>query len=109
MTLPTVSTLPAVAQTASEIPSWGAAGMLQAALGLALVVGLIVLCGWAARRFGWQQVGGARLLKVVSSVSVGQRERVVVVELEGTWLVLGVAAGQVRALHTLPAGPREGS
>jgi len=39
----------------------------------------------------------------VSSVMVGQRERVVVVEIGGQWLVLGVAAGQVRALHTLPA------
>jgi flagellar protein FliO/FliZ len=34
---------------------------------------------------------------------VGQRERVVVVEIGDDWLVLGVAAGQVRALHTLPA------
>ena len=34
---------------------------------------------------------------------VGQRERVVVVEVGGSWLVLGVAPGQVRALHTLPA------
>jgi len=35
---------------------------------------------------------------------VGQRERVVVVEIGESWLVLGVAAGQVRALHTMPAG-----
>jgi len=41
---------------------------------------------------------------VVSSVMVGQRERVVVVEIGDAWLVLGVAAGQVRALHTMPAG-----
>ena len=34
---------------------------------------------------------------------VGQRERVVVVEIGNTWLVLGIAAGQVRALHTMPA------
>lgn len=96
--------LPTVATTAAEpVRSFGAAGLLQAGFGLAMVLALIFLCAWAARRFGLQQAGGGGLLKVVSSAMVGQRERVVVVEIGGTWLVLGVAAGQVRALHTLPA------
>jgi len=34
---------------------------------------------------------------------LGQRERVVIVEVAGTWLVLGVAPGQVSKLHELPA------
>ena len=75
-------------------------------MGLTLVLALIFLCAWAARRFGLQQPGSSRLLKVISSTMVGQRERVVVVEIGGSWLVLGVAAGQVRALHTLPAENR---
>lgn len=96
--------LPTVATTTAEpVRSFGAAGLLQAGFGLAMVLALIFLCAWAARRFGLQQPGGGRLLKVVASAMVGQRERVVVVEIGGTWLVLGVAAGQVRALHTLPA------
>lgn len=96
--LPTVP-----AATAESTRSFGAAGLLQAGLGLAMVLALIFLCAWAARRFGLQQRGSGRLLKVVSSAMVGQRERVVVVEIGGSWLVLGVAAGQVRALHTMPA------
>lgn len=97
--------LPTVPTAAAEpVRAFGTAGLLQAAFGLALVVGLIFLCAWVARRFGLQPSGNGRLLKVVSSVMVGQRERVVVVEVGDTWLVLGVAAGQVRALHTLPAG-----
>ena len=96
--------LPTVATTAAEpVRSFSAAGLLQAGFGLAMVLALIFLCAWAARRFGLQQPGSGRLLKVVSSAMVGQRERVVVVEIGGSWLVLGVAAGQVRALHTLPA------
>ena len=97
--------LPTVASPAVEpVRSFGAAGLLQAGFGLALVLGLIFLCGWLARRFGLQQIGSGRLIKVVSSAMVGTRERVVVVEIDGTWLVLGVAAGQVRALHSQPAG-----
>ena len=96
--------LPTVPAAAAEpVRSFGAAGLLQAGLGLALVVAMIFLCAWVARRFGLQQTGGGRLLKVVSSAMVGQRERVVVVEIGGSWLILGVASGQVSALHTMPA------
>lgn len=97
--LPTVPTA-----TAEPVrSSFGAAGLLQAGLGLAFVVATIFGCAWLARRFGLQQTGSGRLLKVVASAMVGQRERVVVVEVGGQWLVLGVAAGQVRALHNMPA------
>ena len=81
----------------------GAGGMLQAAFGMAIVLGLIFLCAWAARRFGLQRLGTGHVVKVVSSSSLGQRERVVVVEIDGTWLVLGVTASQIQTLHTLPA------
>lgn len=96
--------LPTVPSPAAEpVRSFAAAGLLQAGLGLAVVIGLIFLFAWGARRFGLQPSGNGRLLKIVSSAMVGQRERVVVVEIGDSWLVLGVAAGQVRALHTLPA------
>lgn len=96
--------LPTVLTPAPEpVRSFAAAGLLQAGLGLAVVIGLIFMFAWVARRFGLQQSGSGRLLKVVSSTMVGQRERVVVVEIGDSWLVLGVAAGQVRALHTMPA------
>jgi flagellar protein FliO/FliZ len=97
--------LPTVPTPAAEpVPSFAAAGLLQAGLGLAVVLALIFGCAWVARRFGLMQQGGSgRLVKVVSSAMVGQRERVVVVEVGSTWLVLGVAAGQVRALHSMPA------
>lgn len=99
--------LPTVPAAAPETaPSHAAAGLLQAGFGLALVLALIFLCAWAVRRFGLQPGGSNRLLKVVSSVMVGQRERVVVVEIGDSWLVLGVAAGQVRTLHTMAAQER---
>jgi flagellar protein FliO/FliZ len=39
---------------------------------------------------------------VVGSTAVGTRERVVVVEVDGTWLLLGVGGGNVRLLHSQP-------
>ena len=99
--------LPTVPTPAAEpVRSFAAAGLVQAGWGLAVVIGLIFLFAWVVRRFGLQPSGNGRLLKVVSSVMVGQRERVVVVEIGDAWLVLGVAAGQVRTLHTMPAEKR---
>jgi flagellar protein FliO/FliZ len=77
--------------------------MVQFAVGLAMVLGLIVAAGWFAKRFS---IGPAAsgLVKVVAGAAVGQRERVVVVEVGEVWMVLGVAPGRVNALHTMPRG-----
>jgi len=81
----------------------GAGSMLQFAFGLIIVLGLIVAAGWFMKRF---QVGPSApgTVKVIAGASVGQRERVVVVEVGDNWLVLGVAPGRVNALHTMPRG-----
>jgi len=39
---------------------------------------------------------------VVAGVAVGPRERVVILELGSSWLVLGVATGQVTTLAEIP-------
>lgn len=77
--------------------------MLQFGLGLAIVLGLIVAAGWFMKRYSLGSTG-AGLIKVVGGTAVGQRERVVIVEIGETWMVLGVAPGRVSALHTLPRG-----
>ena len=42
--------------------------------------------------------------EVIGGSAVGQRERVVLVEVADTWLVIGVAPGHVTALHSMPKG-----
>lgn len=103
VTLPANAVVPTAPPAAEPIPSLGATTLLQTGLGLAAVLALIFLCAWAARRFGLQQHAGSRLVKVVASTMVGQRERVVVVQIGASWLVLGVTPGQIRSLHTMPA------
>ncbi|PBI95913.1 Flagellar protein FliO [Variovorax boronicumulans] len=96
-------TVPTPVREAAPPAAVGGAGLLQAGFGMAAVVGLIFLCAWLARRFGLQRLGGGQVVKVVSTAMVGPRERVVVVDVAGQWLVLGVTSSQVRTLHTLPA------
>ena len=77
-----------------------ASGYFGVVLSLLLILGGFILVAWLVRR--WMPQGAqAGLVKVVGATSVGPRERVVVVEVDDTWLVLGVGGGQVRSLHTM--------
>lgn len=78
-----------------------ATSALTVGLSLVLILGGFIAVAWFARRY-LPGAGQAGVVRVVGSTAVGARERVVVVELDGTWLVLGVAAGNVRLLHSQP-------
>ena len=78
--------------------------VMQIVFSLILVLGLVVLVAWLMKRINLPQQGAASLLKVISGVGVGPRERIVLVEVNDTWLVVGVAPGQVSTLHTMPKG-----
>lgn len=82
-------------------------GMLQVMLGLGLVLAVIAGAAWLLRRFGGMPRGAASAVRVIGGSAVGQRERVVLVEVADTWLVIGVAPGQVTALHSMPKGENE--
>lgn len=96
---------PGLASAAENTGS--ASGYFGVVVSLLLILGGFILVAWLVRR--WMPQGAqAGLVKVVGATSVGPRERVVVVEVEGTWLVLGVGGGQVRSLHTM-SKPQGGS
>ncbi|WP_313686199.1 flagellar biosynthetic protein FliO [Pantoea sp.] len=70
---------------------------------LAVIILLILACGWLARRLGFapKTVNG-QALKVSASVLVGKQERVVIVDTADARLVLGVTTQQITHLHSLP-------
>nr|WP_237332848.1 flagellar biosynthetic protein FliO [Zobellella iuensis] len=72
------------------------------ALSSLLVIGLIVLLGALVRKLRLPSVlGGSRQLKVVATLAIGHRERLLVVQVgEEQWL-LGVTAQQISGLGKL--------
>lgn len=78
------------------------AGLLQMALGFGLILALLLGSLWLLKRLSAPQGTSTHLLKIVAAIGVGPRERVVVVEVDEKWLVLGVAPGSVTTLHELP-------
>lgn len=69
--------------------------------GLILVLALIVGLAWAFKRFAHLPKGNGEVVKIIGGASLGPRERVVVVEVNETRLLLGVAPGRVQMLHVL--------
>ena len=67
--------------------------------GLVAVLAVILFSGWIARRV--QGLGGVntQALKVVAVMSVGQKERVALVEVGGKQILIGVTPQSVRTLH----------
>ncbi len=75
---------------------------LQMLLALGIVLAAIAGTAWVLKRMTPGQAGNSSGIRVVSAVAVGPKERVVLVDVSGTRLVLGVAPGQVTKLMELP-------
>lgn len=78
-------------------------GLAKIGFGLLVVVALIVALSWGMRRMGGL-VGagaGAGALRILGGLSVGTRERVVLIQVGDQQLLLGVAPGSVKTLHVL--------
>lgn len=81
--------------------------LLQVAAVLLGILGLIVIGAALVRRLsGWQGVPGAVVL--LGGVAVGTRERVVLLEVAGTRILVGVTPGRVEALHVLQPPQKAG-
>jgi flagellar protein FliO/FliZ len=80
-------------------------GLMQVVFALLVVLGAIGLFAWFVRRVapGYGAAGPAR---VVGGVMVGPRERLVIVEVGDTWLLLGVASGSVSLVHSMARPPQ---
>ncbi|MEW9900081.1 flagellar biosynthetic protein FliO [Chitinivorax sp. PXF-14] len=95
--------LPAAAFAASPPPvASPSTSIFQVFLGLLLVLALIAACAWLLKRMTPGGLSGAAGMRVVGGLMVGPKERIVVVELDSNWLVLGVTAAQVSLLHSMP-------
>lgn len=76
-------------------------------LGLFIVLVVIALISWLAKRMLPNATGQNSAIKIIGGVSVGSRERVVVLEVADRWLVVGVAQGQVNAIANLEVGSNQ--
>lgn len=78
-------------------------GLMQTTLALFFVIALLLGGAWVLKRFGPRGFGGgSNTVKLVGALSVGARERILVVEVGEQWIVVGASPGRMNALATMP-------
>jgi flagellar protein FliO/FliZ len=80
---------------------------IRMVLGLAVVLALLGATAWVSRRFrvGAGMRGG--LIEVVSGLSLGARERVILIRVGGDQVLVGVSPSGMRTLHVLNQEPND--
>lgn len=95
------ATAASAATTAAATPA-SAGGLFQVLLGLVAVLLLMGGGVWLLKRMGVAGTAGTNVARVVGGVNVGNRERVLVIEVGDQWIVVGVAPGRVNGLSSMP-------
>lgn len=75
--------------------------VLRMVLALGLVLGAIALVAWLLRRVNGLQRGVNSNLQILEGISLGTRERAVLVQVGEQQLLLGICPGQIQTLHVL--------
>ena len=92
----------AISKTRPEPISAAPAGSLvQVTLGLFVVLAAIVIGAWLVRRLGHFPATPASDLKILGGLSMGPRERVVLIQAGKEQILIGVAPGRVQRIHVL--------
>lgn len=78
-----------------------AAYLAQMLVGLVLVVAAILVLAFFMRRVGGMQSRLGSEFRVLGGISLGSRERMLLVQVGEKQLVVGVAPGRVQTLHVL--------
>ena len=105
--------LPFAAGSAQSAPT-PMAGTLRVTLAMVLVLGALLAAAWLARRMRGAGTASSSGLTVLAQVSLGTRERAVLLRVGAQQVLIGVAPGNVRTLHIIDgvaepdaAGPAE--
>jgi flagellar protein FliO/FliZ len=88
-----------IAAAATEVLSPARIGQTLVVLGA--VVASIFALAYLARRVPGLAARAGGTMKLVDALSIGARERILLIEVDGERLVVAVAAGRIERLHVL--------
>lgn len=82
-----------------DAPTGAGTHLFNVALGLVLIVVLILVLAWFLRRFGQGGAFNSKSMKILATLPLGTRERLVVVDVGGQQILLGVTSSEITSLH----------
>ncbi len=96
--------LPLIAQAAEPstytAPDAGSS-LLKMTVGLLLVIAAIFGSAWVYRRFGQGAIFHQGNIRVIGGLSLGSRERIVLIQVGEEQILVGVSPGRIQTLHAL--------
>ncbi len=75
--------------------------LLQLFVGLFIVVLCIIVLAWMAKKMNRFQSSSDASLKILGALSLGTREKIVLLQIGDEQLVVGVSPGRLNTLHVL--------
>ncbi len=97
----TSTTLRAAETPAPAAPQVDMTALIKLSLGLAVIMALIFGLKWFLRRFGGLTQSAAGQMRILGGLSVGSREKVILLQVGEEQLLVGVSPGRVQTLHVL--------
>ena len=91
----------AAPQAAESAPASGVTSLGQVTVSLAIVLGVIFAVAWLARRMRGMGRRPGALIDVLGEVPLGPKERVVLLQVGGEQIVVGVTPSSINTLHVL--------
>ncbi|QBL09858.1 flagellar biosynthetic protein FliO [Rheinheimera sp. D18] len=89
----------AKAEGNTERPTAGL-GLGKMALSLSIVVAIVITLGWLFKKLTLR-LPGSRHIKIISTMPLGPKEKLLVIEIQGKQRVLGVTAHSINLLFEL--------
>jgi flagellar protein FliO/FliZ len=69
--------------------------------GLLLVVVVILVFAWLVKKFNLNQQSQNGLIKIIAGLSIGTRDRIVLLQIGEEQILVGLTPGRIEKLHTL--------
>jgi flagellar protein FliO/FliZ len=71
-------------------------------LSLLIVLAFIVSLGWLLKRSKIRLTNASLLIKTIGGLSIGPREKILIIEINDLWYVLGVTASSINLIAQIP-------
>lgn len=86
---------------AADVKTIATGDLLSWSIGLVIVLGLFFLLVWVMKKLSGGSVAGSGQMQVLGGLSLGMREKIVLLKVGKQQLILGVSPGHIEKLHVL--------
>jgi len=90
-----------------SVEAFSMMGALNMAMGLVVVIALILGLAWVLKKYGHLPNSNQVDMKVLGGLSLGAREKAILIEVENTRLLVGVTPGHIQTLHILDSDSKK--